>query len=78
MKKTLAILRSPVLSEMFQKASKRKLSEQEKKMGMRDGAEVLDLFQLGFKENEDTRKMVENLLDEEEVAAKNRVFREVQ
>ena len=42
----------------------RKMSEQETKMAQRDGAEALDLFSLGFKEGEPTRKMVENLLDE--------------
>ena len=42
----------------------RKLSDKETKMAQREGAEALDLFSLGFKEGDPTRKMVENLLDE--------------
>ena len=70
-KKTMAILRSPVLSEMFQKAQK-KLTEEEQKLAQRDGAVHLDLFKLGFKEGDETRKMVENLRDEVDACRKER------
>ena len=76
-KKTMAILRSPVLSEMFQKAQKKKLPEEEQKLAQRDGAVHLDLFKLGFKENDETRKMVENLRDEVDACRKERSSKSV-
>ena len=63
-KKTMAIPRSPVLSGMFQKAEKKKLTEEEQKLAQRDGAVHPDRLKLGFKEGDDTRKMVGSLRDE--------------
>ena len=42
----------------------RRLSNEERQQANREGAEALELFQLGFKEGDATRKMVENLLEQ--------------
>ena len=47
------------------------------KLAQRDGAVHLDLFKLGFKEGDETRKMVESLRDEVDACRKERSSKSV-